>query len=361
MAKINEKIKEYIEKDSGKENESGKLFIISRLVFIVAFCYTLFATVVGLAYYTGTDLICLLAALLVNVLLFFLTYKLQRKAFIIVSNVFSMLLVIMFVRMFGWESGADGFIFVVLVLTIFATYKDYTVKILYAVFLMLARAALYLMCTMFEPVANGYEFYVNLIQLGSTVAIIAALVITCLVFGADSQKVESKLVEYNIKLENEANTDSLTGLPNRRRGVEYMQNYIENNPCTPFCVAMCDIDFFKRVNDNYGHDVGDAVLKGIADAINELVDESTFACRWGGEEFIVIFAGCNGDDAFYKLASLQKQIRCLLFKVYEKSFTVSMTMGLEEYDFKSSIEDLVKKADDKLYYGKEHGRDQIVF
>lgn len=361
MAKINEKIKDYIERDSGNENESGKILILSRLIFVVVFCYTLFALIIGLSYFATSDFVHLGISLVVNVLMFLATYKLPRKTFIILSNVVAMLLVILFVLLFGWESGAEGFIFVLLVVTFFATYKDFTVKILYAVFLMIVRIALYLICLAYDPIASSVEFYCSYFQIGSSVAIIICLSMVCLVYGIDSQKVESKLVEYNIKLETEANTDALTGLPNRRRGVEYMQKYLQTHPCTPMCVAMCDIDFFKRVNDNYGHDVGDAVLKGIADTINELVDEYTFACRWGGEEFIVIFTECNGDDAFLKLANLQKQIRCLLFKVYEKSFSVSMTMGLEEYDFKSSIEDFVKKADDKLYYGKEHGRDQIVF
>ena len=132
-----------------------------------------------------------------------------------------------------------------------------------------------------------------------------------------------------------------------------------NTSFTSICI--CDIDFFKKVNDNYGHDVGDIVLQNLADIMTTTLDKNILAARWGGEEFLLVFAGYNGDEAYNKLETLRGNIKSLEFKAKEKTFSITMTFGLAEYDFSSDIDTIIKEADEKLYMGKENGRDQIVF
>lgn len=361
MSDIGASVKNYISKDNGYENESSKLLVLMRLINIVMFFFNIFTLFIGIGLYSSIDYLHIAIVTISSLIVLFTSYKMPRRVFLFISNTISLLAIVLFVLMFGWGAGIQNFLFILLVLTFFATYKAYIMKTTYVVGLIALRIALYLFCQQQEPFVQDAKSLDFALVVASTIVVFVSISLVSFVYGFDTQKVESKLVEYNVKLENEANTDSLTGLPNRRCGVEYMETCIKNAVSAPLCIAMCDIDFFKKVNDNYGHDVGDAVLKGLADTLLKMTDENTFVCRWGGEEFIIIFRNINGDDAFVKLSHLMNQIRKLSFKVLDKSFGITVTMGLEEYSFYSSVEEFIKKADEKLYYGKEHGRNQIVF
>jgi len=158
--------------------------------------------------------------------------------------------------------------------------------------------------------------------------------------------------------------DGLTGLYNRRQfeiGLEQEFNRTKRHP-SDFSLAILDIDFFKKVNDTYGHDFGDTVLA----AISELLKKQTaayggFVARWGGEEFLIIFHDMNGDEAYVHLNEIYDAIKNLKLNYNDDEVRITMTYGLTEYDLASSFEDNVKEADEKLYLGKQSGRDKIVY
>ena len=124
---------------------------------------------------------------------------------------------------------------------------------------------------------------------------------------------------------------------------------------------MCDIDFFKKVNDSYGHDIGDKVLAGVAQTLVESVSEECLVSRWGGEEFLIVFPNMNGDEARSVLETIKTRVKKTEFDTGSRTFTITVTYGLAEYGFNGDSEAVVKEADEKLYIGKENGRDQIVF
>lgn len=156
-------------------------------------------------------------------------------------------------------------------------------------------------------------------------------------------------------------TDPLTGLNNRRYVHSAVQRIAERAATTgvPFAVAITDIDFFKKVNDTYGHNAGDEVLKAVAGKLKECMVGKGFAARWGGEEFVLIFEKTNMADSVPALEALEDNIRGMT--VYADGFEIKITMTIGITDgHGSDIEKLVEEADAKLYYGKEHGRNQIV-
>ena len=124
---------------------------------------------------------------------------------------------------------------------------------------------------------------------------------------------------------------------------------------------MCDIDFFKRVNDSYGHDIGDKVLAGVAQTLVDNVTEDCLVSRWGGEEFLIVFPHMNGDEAKAILDTIRSRVKKIEFDTGTKVFGITVTYGLAEYGFDGDAEAVVKEADNKLYIGKDNGRDQIVF
>lgn len=156
--------------------------------------------------------------------------------------------------------------------------------------------------------------------------------------------------------------DPLTGLLNRRSGrieLEKAMDKAEIEARSNVTIALGDIDFFKNVNDRYGHEYGDIVLTTISEVFKEHMDKTGFSVRWGGEEFLLVYRE-NLDDAYARLQKIVEQIRRIRFNYEGKEFSVTMTFGISSYEKGEDIDRLVKKADDLLYKGKAEGRDCIV-
>ena len=156
-------------------------------------------------------------------------------------------------------------------------------------------------------------------------------------------------------------TDPLTGLNNRRYVSEALNRIKERamDTGTPFAVAITDIDFFKKVNDTYGHNAGDEVLKSIASILKKGMVGKGFASRWGGEEFVLVFDKTDMNDSLPTLEKMLDTIRANIVHADGYDIQVTMTMGIVDGS-QTDIEKMVEGADAKLYYGKQHGRNRIV-
>lgn len=155
--------------------------------------------------------------------------------------------------------------------------------------------------------------------------------------------------------------DTLTKLYTRRIG-ESKINYVQYQLVeagVKYCVCMGDIDFFKKVNDTYGHDGGDLVLRDIAHIFNENMLGHGFTVRWGGEEFLIIFEDADLDKAYKILCGIREKVISHEMDYKGQIIKVTMTFGLTEGD-RRHIDDIVKEADNLLYIGKQNGRNQIV-
>lgn len=155
--------------------------------------------------------------------------------------------------------------------------------------------------------------------------------------------------------------DALTELYNRRSGDKKLRQVFEESRSSgqSFAIAIGDIDFFKKVNDTYGHECGDAVLKNVSALLKQHMWHRGFAARWGGEEFLLVFENVD-------LAEARKQLELLMDKIHEldtlyegQHVKVNMTFGLI-CDPDKDIHALLKEADGKLYIGKTNGRNQVV-
>lgn len=167
-----------------------------------------------------------------------------------------------------------------------------------------------------------------------------------------------KILEARL-LYNSAVEDQLTGLRNRRGFYDFYETYISSNGSDGHCVIMCDIDFFKKFNDTYGHNAGDAVLRHVADVFhsNIRVDDGVF--RWGGEEFIFLLPHTDLDTAAALAEKLRKTIEESVCRFEELELRVTMSFGVHTVSQELSVEDNVKAADEMLYKAKENGRNQV--
>lgn len=164
------------------------------------------------------------------------------------------------------------------------------------------------------------------------------------------------------ELEKYVNYDTLTHLLNRRSMDNYLQaahKQAKTGQAT-FCLLMMDIDDFKKVNDTYGHDCGDEVLKNVAHTISTGVKKNDNVFRWGGEEILVLL---NTD--MDKAVAAAERIRADIARDpidYRETVKVSVTVtiGVAPYRAGMSIQQMMDDADAKLYYGKRHGKNQVV-
>lgn len=353
-------IYENICRDTGKQNESAKLIVVVRLLTLSMLIHSLvFCVLVSTTAHIGALVLSMVSSVLF-LAVFVLSYQWSTFVSYCVLNVCILSWSCMNVYCFGWNIGIQHFLVVLLVFVFFCKYRHERIKVLYAIALFLLRLFLYYYCRSHEPVIALDDNLTNTLQMINTFFIFLSLGLVAYLFSTTTQEMEGKLIEYNRKLMKQANTDTLTGLFNRRRTMEYLENLLKSAD-TQISICICDIDHFKRVNDTYGHNVGDVVLKKISETFQKRLPPDTFISRWGGEEFLLIFPRLNGDEAITALETLRQKIRELVFDGGTENFTISLTYGLVEYDYHSDITTLLKEADEKLYVGKEGGRDRIVF
>ncbi|NVC93939.1 GGDEF domain-containing protein [Vibrio natriegens] len=151
-------------------------------------------------------------------------------------------------------------------------------------------------------------------------------------------------------------TDAMTGLLNRRGLDKAVESLREQN--TPFSVLALDVDYFKKVNDTFGHDAGDALLKSVASLIQDQARKGDVVCRSGGEEFIVFLTKTDLDQAFMVAERVRKSIESHEFDTVGN---VTISVGISRWDGTNEpINAVLKNADDALYQAKHNGRNQTV-
>lgn len=158
--------------------------------------------------------------------------------------------------------------------------------------------------------------------------------------------------------------DPLTRLWNRAGADEFLkrQHQVAVQNGEKFCIGMVDIDFFKKINDTYGHAAGDEVLREVARRILRSMRNKDFACRMGGEEFLIVIADPMATEALRVAGEVREKVRSTPVQVDGHEVKVTISMGLAYFDPASMVpcDEVIRLADAGLYRAKETGRDRIV-
>lgn len=353
----------FIKKDTNYKNESKRTVVVIR-VLILSFLAYLFLLPLGTTAIFGSTLgIAAIYFVMIAVFAtaFVCSYRFPTIGVMVAFNIALFVWIITMLKLFGWNIGVQHFLMVLLVLDFFSRYKHFIEKSIVFVGLCATRIVFFYLFSTNTPIIMLSNRQNNGLQIINTITIFWCLAFISVIYGTGNQQLEAKLVEYNNELEKLANTDKLTGLYNRRKAMEYLQKLQETYTVNGFSLCICDIDHFKHVNDTYGHDFGDVVLVGISEVFQSEMKGGLMAARWGGEEFLLLFPEMNGDYALAKLSMIQNRIRALEFPYQDEKVKVTMTFGLTEFDYQAGLTDTLKSADEKLYQGKEGGRDRIVY
>ena len=155
--------------------------------------------------------------------------------------------------------------------------------------------------------------------------------------------------------------DKLTKLKNRiafHNDYEYLRSH--SCGCEKRALFICDIDFFKKINDTYGHNAGDEALRHVSSILGSSIRSCDGVYRWGGEEFIVLLSDASLDDAVAAAEKIRKTIMESVCVFESTEIKMTMSFGCTELDLSLSAEDNIKVADEKLYTAKQTGRNRVI-
>lgn len=156
-----------------------------------------------------------------------------------------------------------------------------------------------------------------------------------------------RLLEENEQLKKDILIDNLTNIYNRK---------ILNQSLNYDVLVMCDIDNFKAINDNYGHQVGDELLKAIAKRLSKILRSEDILLRYGGDEFTILFKNCNIEDIKRKLDNIKENS----FQNDKLSISVTMSFGITEYAEGKDLDEAISEADHALYESKQLGKNIVT-
>lgn len=180
----------------------------------------------------------------------------------------------------------------------------------------------------------------------------------------DQRQIIEELREAQEALRTQSIRDPLTGLYNRRYMEESLQREISKarRQTTSLALFMLDLDHFKQVNDTHGHVTGDWVLRRLGEIIRHSIREEDIACRYGGEEFVVIFPNISADDARRRAEELRASVeqRLIIESMGQPVGRVTISIGIAIYEPGMDRETLLREADHALYRAKNEGRNRVV-
>lgn len=171
---------------------------------------------------------------------------------------------------------------------------------------------------------------------------------------------ERKAVEAALR--EAARTDPLTGLLNRRAMLELLEyeDKRTQRQGTPFCIVLGDLDHFKQINDHYGHQAGDQVLREVAVRLRQQLRGQDTVARWGGEEFILLLPNTRLAGAVQVAEKLRVQVAALTITVSDQRLQTSLSLGVSECAAGGEVGDSIRRADLAMYEAKHAGRNRVV-
>jgi len=179
----------------------------------------------------------------------------------------------------------------------------------------------------------------------------------------EAQVQANKMEGLNLRLEAMSVTDDLTGMYTRRYFFDRCEEYLRaaRRHGLPLSLMMIDIDHFKRVNDDFGHQIGDKVLREVASLVHGALRASDICARYGGEEFVILLPYTEEGEALTLAHRLLETVACHLFPVREDVGQITISVGLSclDMDHPVGVEALISRADGALYRAKREGRNRV--
>ena len=342
MSAINDKSQHY--KTIAKTCYTANiLYLVLHVFYLVLF---LIAKLYILVYVTA-------GVIALYIFFFFLIYKKKYYPYaLLCGNEFFAYIAVTTV-MLGFNTGFHFYLIALCIVSFFTTYfsksKNLKGSLLWVGLSLVIYLTLYFV-TKFNAPYYVIDQWLE-ITLFTTHAVVVFLFIASylMVFLKYALSLEKKIM-------NQSRTDELTQIGNRYALFDYFEAESKDDKT----IALFDIDDFKNINDKYGHVTGDFILKRVAELTTENLKDS-FVCRYGGEEFVVVFNSDNFDAVIEELETFRKNIEKETFEFENAKINLTITIGVNQYRDNISLEKWVELADEKMYFGKNNGKNKTVY
>ena len=224
-----------------------------------------------------------------------------------------------------------------------------------AIFVIMSITIMLIPIDIIAHAAFSTEFKLRLLYSFLTVTFLSAL------YEYSREQSYKQALALSDKYQKLANFDPLTQLSNRRDALFILKREqvraLRNKD--PLSIILCDVDYFKKINDKYGHNAGDAVLIDLAKIFTKSMREQDCVARWGGEEFLFILPQTEAKSANIFAEKIQKILQNHIVNHENEKISVKVSMGIEQFKDNQTIDDAINNADKRLYQAKNAGRNQI--
>ena len=281
---------------------------------------------------------------------FYLVNKLgymQLSSYIIIYSLYILMFYLIFTG--GVELTGPLWIFIVPPVSLYIHgLKHGLINIL--IFVIVMSLIMFLPQNWLSHAVYSTEFKLRLLYSFITMAFLSAL------YEHSRKQLYNSALELSAQYHKLAHYDQLTGLFNRRNALLFIEDLTTNKE--DFCILLCDIDYFKLINDINGHNAGDMVLVEISNIFTELLTEKDCVARWGGEEFLFVLPYTSLQEAYEFAEKARIAVSKHKFKFDTIDILVSVSTGIEQHDHHLAIDKTINNADKNLYQAKRLGRDQ---
>ena len=258
----------------------------------------------------------------------------------------------------GWDLGFSFYLIALSTLVYFCPFKRKYIPYLFSLLEIITFLCMKIYTLNYSPVVICQSSTVTAYYLFNSIASFVLIIYAAFISRVSAVLTEQNLVESNTQLQDMVNHDALTHLWSRTHLLDSYYHLAESE--TLINIVMTDVDNFKKINDTYGHDCGDYVLSKLADIIRSLCPPGVGICRWGGEEFVMMFPDCELSDLKPLIEKIRHTVATYQFSHQGHDFHVTMTFGISIGQESNNIHELISLADERMYQGKRSGKNRII-
>lgn len=259
----------------------------------------------------------------------------------------------------GWNAGFALYLIAIATLVYFCPFNHIFIPYLFS----LAEVALFFILKFwiipdFAISTVPPNSQLNFLYFLNAISAFSIILYAALISNVSAATTKKVLLNDNKNLKNIAHYDQLTNLVTRRYLLDKIDNIDLQNQ--KVIVVMADIDDFKLINDQYGHPCGDYILQVLGALFKKHLSNNVDVCRWGGEEFVIIFNNINKQEALEQIKNICKIVREHHFVYEQQGIKISMTFGISYSEESTTFEKLLEIADKRLYIGKNTGKNVVI-
>lgn len=261
----------------------------------------------------------------------------------------------------GWSSGFFFMALLIIPIIFHNSYWNQILKCTLAFAILAVIIGLFILSWQQASLWVMEDSFLRILAIINLTITVVVLAITGHYFEASASDAEKALIQANKKLASLATTDPVTNLVNRRiilSRIEQEKNRMERGS-KPFTLIMVDVDNFKHVNDEYGHNGGDYVLVNLAEAISLTLRKQDEVARWGGDEFLIMLPETDLEGGVIVAEKIRAKIIETPFVYRELEVPVTITLGVGVCEPGSGVGSCIRKADQALYAGKQAGKNRV--